>query len=72
MAKKRSWGELSGKERGAVAGIVAVALPVIVAAQRDLGRREDEEVRGPKAVWRVACLKGAGAIVYFAVGRRRG
>jgi hypothetical protein len=72
MGRSRSWKDLSPKERGVVVAIVAVALPLIAAAQRDLGRRSADEVRGSKLVWRLVCLNGAGAIAYFAWGRRRG
>jgi hypothetical protein len=72
MAKQRSFRDLTPKQQGAAVGVVVVAVPLIVAAQRDLGRRDPSEVRGPKALWRLLCLNGAGAVVYFLVGRRRG
>ena len=47
------------------------ALGLLVAAQIDLTRRTDEQVNGPKAVWRaVALINFFGPLAYFAVGRR--
>jgi hypothetical protein len=69
---KKSFKEMSPVQQRAVVGVVAVALPLIVAAQRDIGRRADEDVRGPKLLWRLLCLNAAGAIAYFAFGRRSG
>jgi hypothetical protein len=69
---KKSFKDLSPTEQRAVIGIVAVALPLIAAAQRDLGRRSADEVVGSKLLWRLLCLNGAGAVAYFAFGRRSG
>lgn len=72
MAKKRSFQDLTPQQQGMAVAAVAVAVPLIVASQRDLSHRDGDAVRGPKALWRLLCLNGAGAIAYFAVGRRRG
>lgn len=71
MAKKRSFQDLTPQQQGMAVGAVAIALPLIVLSQRDLSHRGAEEVRGPKALWRVLCLNGAGAVAYFLAGRRR-
>ncbi len=40
-------------------------------ALRDLARRPAEGVRGPKALWAVACfVQPVGPVAYLAVGRR--
>ena len=39
---------------------VAVAVPLIVASQRDLSHRDGDAVRGPKALWRLLCLTAPG------------
>jgi len=53
----------------AIGWIIAAIL--IFLAQRDLGRRPPEAVRGPVALWRVVAGTPPGAVVYFVVGRRR-
>lgn len=53
----------------AVGWIIAAVL--IFLAQRDLGRRPPEAVRGPVGVWRVVAGTPPGAVVYLVVGRRR-
>ena len=48
-----------------------VQLGLLVAAQIDLTRRSDDQVNGPKAVWRaVTLINFVGPLAYFAVGRR--
>jgi hypothetical protein len=71
MSGKRSFKDLTPEQQGMAVAAVAVAVPLIVVSQRDLSHRDDDAVRGPKALWRLLCLNGAGAIAYFAVGRRR-
>jgi hypothetical protein len=71
MAAKRSFKDLTPEQQGMAVAAVAVAVPLIVASQRDLSHREAAEVRGPKALWRLVCLNGAGAVAYFLAGRRR-
>lgn len=52
-----------------VAGVIQLGL--LVAAQIDLTRRTDEQVNGPKALWRaIALVNFVGPLAYFAVGRR--
>jgi hypothetical protein len=54
-----------------VIGVVHVTLAVLT--WRDLGRRRDSEVRGPKALWRTwSAANTTGSIAYALVGRRRG
>lgn len=53
----------------AAAGI-GVALAIVAAAERDLARRSEDEVRGAKALWRLVCLNALGALAYFRWGRR--
>jgi hypothetical protein len=71
MAKSKKWKDLSPPQRATAVGVLAVALPLIAAAQRDLQRRPESEVRGPKWIWRLVCLNGLGALAYFRLGRRR-
>ena len=48
-----------------------IAAVLIFLAQRDLGRRPPEAVRGPVALWRVVAGTPPGAVIYLIVGRRR-
>jgi len=48
-----------------------VGAVIIFLAQRDLRRRPDAMVRGPKVLWRVIGAVPPGAVAYFIVGRRR-
>lgn len=48
-----------------------IAAVLIFLAQRDLGRRPPEAVRGPVALWRVVAGTPPGAVAYFVLGRRR-
>jgi len=49
---------------------IPVSVVIVLAAQRDLHRRSDSEIRGSKLVWRVLCLNALGALGYFRWGRR--
>ena len=65
--------KLPQSKRGrAVLGIVVVAQTVSSAlAWRDLARRSDARVRGPKNLWRVIVTINPGnSIVYWLFGRR--
>ncbi|HKN94219.1 MAG TPA: hypothetical protein VJU60_07805 [Thermoleophilaceae bacterium] len=70
MARKKKFKDMSPRQRAGVMGVLAVALPLIAAAQRDLQRRPESEVRGRKWVWRLACLNALGALAYFGWGRK--
>ena len=48
-----------------------IAAVLIFLAQRDLGRRAPEAVRGPVALWRVVAGTPPGAVAYLVLGRRR-
>lgn len=61
---------LSPAGQAAIVGITAWNLWLIGLAQRDISRRPAEQIRGPKALWRVACLTNTiGPLVYFRWGR---
>jgi hypothetical protein len=69
MAKK-TWAELSAAQRaGAVIG-GALELALTAVALRDLARRPASSVRGPKALWVVACgVQPLGPLAYWFCGR---
>jgi hypothetical protein len=55
--------------------LVVLVVHVIVArfTLRDLRRRPESAVRGPKRLWRVwATLNTTGSLAYWLIGRRRG
>jgi hypothetical protein len=68
---KRKWSDLTPAQRRAVYVAGAAESVVTVAALRDLARRPDSRVRGPKAAWVLALsVQPFGPLAYFAVGRR--
>lgn len=50
--------------------VIAISLVLVTAAERDIQNRPDNQVRGNKWLWRLACLNALGAVNYFAWGRR--
>lgn len=54
-----------------VLAIVGAELVSAALAWRDLKRRSDDLVRGPKKLWRVVILMNPGnSLAYWALGRR--
>jgi hypothetical protein len=54
-----------------VAIIVPTQMALAVLAWRDLARRTDEQVRGPKNFWRVfVTINPGNSVAYWLVGRR--
>lgn len=71
MAKK-SWSELTARQRGMVVSGAAVQIALQLLALRDLRHRSDEEVKGPRWAWAAATFVNTiGPLSYFAFGRRR-
>jgi hypothetical protein len=57
--------------REVVITVVAVEAVAAAFAFRDLARRTDEQVRGPKLLWRVLIgLNPGNSLAYWAFGRR--
>ena len=68
---KKRWSDLTPGQKRAVCVAGALEAAATVAAWRDLAKRPAEDVRGPKAVWRLASVvQPVGPLAYFAVGRR--
>lgn len=64
--------ELSPVAQAAIVGVTAWNLWLIFTAQRDLQHRPHDEVRGPKLLWRLACITNTvGPLVYFRWGRNQ-
>lgn len=70
--RKKTWNELSPKAKvGTIFGAI-IQLTLLYAAQRDITRRPASEIRGSKAMWRVATLVNfIGPGSYFTFGVRR-
>jgi hypothetical protein len=71
-ARGRKWSDLTSRQRVGVLALIALQAILTAFAQRDLGMRSAEELRGPKVFWRVATLNTLGAVAYVVVGRRPG
>jgi hypothetical protein len=55
-----------------IVAVVAVEVVSAAFAFRDLARRGDEQVRGPKLFWRVLMgLNPGNSLAYWLLGRRR-
>jgi hypothetical protein len=70
VRKKKSFKELSPPQQALALVTIAISLVLITAAQRDIGRRPADEIRGDKRLWRLVCLNGLGAVGYLVWGRR--
>jgi hypothetical protein len=54
-----------------IVAVVAVEAVSAAFAFRDLGRRSDERVRGPKLLWRILIgLNPGNSLAYWVLGRR--
>ena len=54
-----------------IAAVVAVEVVSATYAYRDLSKRSDESVRGPKRMWRIVmALNPGNSIIYWLLGRR--
>lgn len=71
--KRKSWADLSPRQRGFVIIGALVQLGLQAAALRDLRRRPAEQVRGPKWAWAAGTFVNTlGPVTYFLFGRLRG
>lgn len=70
--RKKTWKELSPMARVGTMAAAVIQLSLLVAAQRDISRRPADQIRGSKAMWRVATLINfVGPGCYFTFGRKR-
>jgi hypothetical protein len=72
IAKLRTdFAALSPVKQAAVVAITAWNAWLIVLSQRSLSCTPTEQVRGPKPLWRLACLTNSvGPLAYFRWGHR--
>lgn len=72
MNKRRRWADTGPGARVAIVVTGAAQLGLLGAALLDIGRREPDQIKGPRWAWAMASFVNViGPIVYFAVGRRR-
>ena len=70
--KPRRWSDLSPQQKKIAVGAVVLNLIIASFTWRDLRRRPDDLVRGPKVFWRAwSMLNTTGSVAYWLVGRRR-
>jgi hypothetical protein len=69
--QKRRYSEMGTVGKAAVLFITAISLMVVGRAERDISRRDEDEVRGSRTVWRLVSLNALGALAYLGFGRRR-
>jgi hypothetical protein len=63
---------MTTRQKWLVGIIVPIQVLLAAAAWRDLARRTDDQVRGPKNLWRaLAVLNPGNALLYWLFGRRR-
>jgi hypothetical protein len=68
--KKKSFKQMSPAQRVATIVSIVLSLGLVTAAERDLHRRDPDDVRGDKRLWRLVSLNALGALAYFRWGRR--
>jgi hypothetical protein len=69
---KKKWKDFTPTQRGLVIGGAVVQITLLALAQRDLAVRLEEEVRGPKWLWRIVTLINfVGPLTYFCCGRKK-
>ena len=71
MTKKKSWSDLTPRQRRLVVlgGVAETAVTAVAA--KDLRARPSSQVRGPKPLWLVAfAVQPFGPLAYLLLGRR--
>ncbi len=72
MAKKRSWNDLTSQQKIGAVFMAIIQLALAAIAFRDLRKRPNSLVRGPKAIWyAVNTINFIGPITYLVYGRLR-
>ena len=70
--KRKKWKDMTPGQRVGVIIGAAVHLVLVTLAQRDLKNRPEENVRGPKWLWRiVTTVNFVGPLAYFCCGRKQ-
>jgi hypothetical protein len=70
--RKKSWRELSPRQKRFVLISAAGQLTLLAAALTDLRRRPADQINGSKRAWAAACFVNFfGPVAYFVFGRRK-
>lgn len=70
-AKKKSWNDLTQKERSSVAVMGSIQIALAAFAWADLAKRPAAQVNGPKPLWAaIIAVNFIGPIAYFVKGRK--
>jgi hypothetical protein len=71
MAERKSWQEMSPRQRASVGLLGVIQVTLLLAALRDLRRRSDDQINGSRRLWKAAVfINYIGPIAYFWKGRR--
>ncbi len=57
------------RRRRIAAAAILGSLAIVLIAERDLARRPEQTIRGPRWLWRIACANALGALAYLRWGR---
>jgi hypothetical protein len=69
MERKR-WQDLTPQQRAGTILMTVLQLALLAAAQIDISRRPEEQIRGTKSMWRmISFINYFGPIAYFLFGR---
>ncbi len=70
--RQQKWSDLSDQQKRVVVVALVIHLVVLTLTWRDLDRRPQAAVRGPKRLWRLAAtMNTSGSLAYWLFGRRR-
>ena len=71
MAKK-SWSELSKRQKQGLIALSIVQIGLLIAALWDIKNRDDNEIKGSKKMWTaLSFIDIIGPLSYFLIGRKR-
>ena len=70
--RRKSWSEMSDRERATVLVLGSVQLALATTAWVDLARRDASEVNGSKGKWAaIIAVNWVGPVAYFLRGRKK-
>jgi len=69
--QQQKWSDLSDRQKKVIAVALVIHLLLLRLTWRDLRRRPEAAVRGPKRLWRLAAtMNTSGSVAYWLFGRR--
>ncbi len=69
--KQHKWQDMNNGQRVGVVLVGIIQIALLAAALRDIRKRDAEELRGSKTMWRaISLINFIGPITYFALGRK--